>query len=79
MEAKKKRKAKLPYITGEEVAGCPPGQIERAKHYGKRIKNMKYLLSIQNFAHKDVDDPRNFPDAKRVFTVIRIGSGSQET
>lgn len=51
------------------------GQIERAKHYGKRIKNMKYLLSIQKFADKDVDDPRNFPYAKRVFTVIRIGWG----
>lgn len=49
-----------------------PGQVERAKNYGNRIHVLKHLLAMQMLGDEDIEDPRNFPEAKR---VIRTSSG----
>lgn len=46
--------------------------------YENRIENLRYLLPVKQFGDKDIEDPQNFPDAQRVLTVFRIGSGVRQ-
>lgn len=34
---------------------------------------------MKKYGDKDLEDPTNFPQAKRVLTVVRIGSRSRQT
>lgn len=54
-------------------------QMERAKNYENRIHALKQLLAMQVYDDIDKENPRNYLDAKRVITVIRTDSGSQQT
>lgn len=74
-EKKRKKTIKLPYNLGADVYRIFPAQAQRASNNGNQIKELRYLLSISQFADKDVEVPQNFPGAKRVLTVIRTGSG----
>lgn len=65
----------MPYNSGKDICRVSQGQKERAWHYGNRIQALKYFLSIQKLGDKDIDDSKNFPDAKRFLTVIKTGSG----
>lgn len=74
----RERTVKMPYNMGEDVCRVSSRQADRAKHFGNRIKELKTLDSMQKCGDKHLEDPRNFPDAKRVLTVNRIGSGAQK-
>lgn len=39
---------------------------------------MKVFLAMKKYGEKDLEDPTNFPQAKMVLTVMRIGSGSRQ-
>lgn len=69
---------KLPYNTGEDVCRVSSSQADRAKDYGNKVKELKTFFPMQKCGDKDLEDLRNFPDAKRVLTVIRIGSGARQ-
>lgn len=65
---KKKKISKLPYNLEENFFRISSAEVRRARNCGNRIKELKYFLD------HDVEDPRNFPQAKRVLTE----SGTQQ-
>ena len=77
LERRKKRNS-LPYQSGEDVCRISPAQAERCKAYGNRIKELRYLLSAKHINDQNIEDPRNFPKAQRVLTVIRLGTGTRQ-
>lgn len=52
-------------------AGCP-----QARQIMQKIMELKTFFSMQKCGDKDLENLRNFPNAKRVLTVITIGSGA---
>ena len=57
----------------------PRPRRKGAKPYSNRIKELRYLLSAKHINDQDIEDPRNFPKAQRVLTVIRLGTGTRQT
>lgn len=53
-------------------------QAEKALALAKKSKDLKYLLNFKMINGKDVKNPRNFPKAKRILTVIRSSSGARQ-
>lgn len=53
-------------------AGCPQARQIMQKIM---VTESRTLFHMQKCGDKDLEDLRNFPHAKRVLTVIRIGSG----
>lgn len=53
--------------------------VERAQEFRQRIKNLKYLLSIQKYEDLYLEDIISFINAHRVLTVIRISVGTWQT
>lgn len=55
-------------------------QAEREKHYRNLIKDLKYLLSVQKFRDKDLEDPRYILDVKRILSFHgTVGMGHSTT
>lgn len=74
----KRRKAKLIYNTAKNVYRVTDESVERAKTFDWRTSDLKVLLSMNKCGEKDLEDPTNFPHAKMVLSVVRIGSGSRQ-
>lgn len=70
IERRKKKQNKLPYNLGKDVCYISLTQAERARNYGNRIKELRYLLSVRQYANKVIEVTNNIPTAQNVLTVI---------
>lgn len=74
----RREEAKLLYNTGKNVCRVTAESIERTKTFGRRASDLKFLLAMKKCGEKDLEDPTNFPHAKMILSVIRIGLRSQQ-
>lgn len=69
MERRRKQNI-LPYNL---VCCISPAEAERAKSYDNWIKELRYLLSIKQYADKDVKVPWNFLTCSMFWSSFKLG------
>lgn len=73
------RKAKLPYNTGENVCPVTSKPNRKSKKSWQQNSCLEIYAIHTKVWRKNIEDPRNFPDAKWILTVISTCSGSRQT